>query len=219
MDVVGGLELEHNGQSEHVRFRLSSDEATVLSEFVKEARRLDEAVTAWGGIPASYNVKFRAGEPLEVSGSELADYRCAALLHLLRPFLLQDERTHFHRVRNIISNAVEGSPLMRDYLKAIKDRFSGALIRRQFVFTVGNDLIVNSEAAFERWLNAHEYHRNRRKAQELVAAHDPLPVDSSRPIFIMLLAEKTDAIRFLGWIASTMLSSPESADYFNGRVP
>lgn len=208
MTVEGGLTFSFGDDrpAEAVRFRLSEEDVAVLRPFLREAKALELLTRGWGGIPASYRISFRVGEPLEIGGKEPSPEQRAALLHHLRPFLLENEPISFHVVRGILARSSESTFLIAR-LRQIKDRFKGAGIGRQFRIDVG-DMVLTSEATLNQWLNGFEYHRDLEKSAALIDAHDPVPVDSSRPIFVMMLSEKTESILLLAHIVNMMLSEP-----------
>ena len=208
MPIEGGLTFDFadDRPPESIRFRLSDTDVAILRPFLREAIALESLTRSWGGIPASYGMSFRIGQPLEIRGSEPSAEQRAALLHHLRPFLLENEPFSFHIVRGILARSSE-APFLQSRLREIKDRFKGAGIQRQLRIDVG-DMVLTSEATLNRWLNGFEYHRDADKSAALIAAHDPVPVDSSRPIFIMMLSEKTESILLLAHIVNKMLSDP-----------
>lgn len=170
---------------------------------------MEHALNEMGGVPVSYRVSFDKTKGVQLSGDEPTPLQRAALLHHLRPFLLKKEPFEFGKIRNIITNSTD-TPVLRQRLDQMKELFGGGHLRKQMVISIG-DLVVTSEAALDRWLNGFEYHRDSEKALELIQAHDPLPVDASRPIFRMMLREKANAILHLAQVVGKMLSDPEVA--------
>jgi hypothetical protein len=211
MGLSGGLKFTFaDGRpAQHARFTIAAGDVGVLRSYLAEALILERTVNGWGGIEARLHVSFRMGEPLEISVTEPSPDHRAVLLHRLRPFLLEREPFSFHRTRGIVARGSEGD-FMRERLAQIKQLFTGAHLRSQVVVEV-NDLVVNSEATLDRWLNAFEYHRDEAEALALIRQHDPIPLDASRPIFISLLVDKMKAILHLGHIIHKMLEPPEAA--------
>ena len=190
-------------QSRKCRVVVNEEDVSLLLSYLSEALRLQGAITRNGGFGASYNFSWEAGKPATISGSGPSDDQLAVLVHRLRPFLLQNEPLYFNSIRGIISRGAESKEL-KEWLAQTKLRFTGRLSQQQVVVTA-NDLVLNSEAALEKWLNAFEYHRDLDKADELSKAHSLFPIESSRPIFVMLLQEKAMAVLHLGWLVHKIL--------------
>ncbi|MCY3019801.1 MAG: hypothetical protein NTW87_12330 [Planctomycetota bacterium] len=189
-----------------MRFALGDADEQVLRAFLHEAQALEDSLLRQGGFAASYHVSWKIGQPLVITGTEPNADQRAVMLHRLRPFLLQGESLYFHSVRGILARSSD-SPFLHDWLRQTKARFTCKHSQQQFLISVG-DMVLNSEAALNQWLNAFEYHREEAKAIDLIMTHDPFPVDASRPIFIMMLREKVDAVLHLGHVVHKMLSDP-----------
>ncbi len=208
MALRGGLtfEFDDGRPIERVRFVVDDADEKVLRAFLREAEALEEALLRQGGFGASYHISWSLGQPLMISGTEPDADQRAVILHRLRPFLLQDEALYFHSVRGIVARSTE-SPFLQDWLRQTKARFTSKHSQQQFLISV-SDVVLNSEAALNSWLYGFEYHRDEAKSVALIKAHDPVPVDSSRPIFIMMLREKATAILHLGHVVRKILAEP-----------
>lgn len=208
MAIQGGLTFEFgDGRTpEYARFAVGDADEQILRGYLVEAQALEDALLRQGGFGASYHVSWSIGHPLVISGAEPHPDQQAVILHRLRPFLLQGEALHFHSVRGIVARSTE-SAFVHDWLRQTKARFTCKHSQQQFLIAVG-DVLLNSEAALNSWLYGFEYHRDEAKSVALIKAHSPVPVDSSRPIFIMMLREKATAILHLGHIVHKMLADP-----------
>lgn len=144
------------------------------------------------GAPANLNVLYDASSGLSFSANVPAPEQTLALLHLLRPFQLNDEPTNFNKISNLLSRRL-ASGTFRSMVQRLKDHYSGKAGQELIQFK-SNDVVINSEATLNLWLNAHEYHRDRDKQQELEELHCILPLESSKAIFSMMLHAKVQAI-------------------------
>jgi len=205
MSLTGTITFKFGGDraDENVDFSVGAEEEGTLRAYLREVTDL-EAFILRGGVPrASFRMNWQAGGLPEFSGVEPSDDQRAAFLHRLRPFLLEDEATYFNRVRGVVARSSE-SAFLQEYLHHTKDRFTLKKSRGQFTM-VSNDLVINSETALNLWLYSKEYHRDVKKAADLEEAHTITPIESSRPIFVMMLFEKAEAIRHLGHVVYKML--------------
>jgi len=115
----------------------------------------------------------------------------SVFLHKLRPFILQNERTYFHKVRKLLGFKLTDS-YFRDYFNLQKELFNGK--RNQNFSITSNDEILNSEKILYEWLNAHEYHRDKDKQKFIEYLHQIVPLEASKVLFLGLLSSKTKAI-------------------------
>jgi hypothetical protein len=95
----------------------------------------------------------------------------AEFLHRMRPFVLEDERTSFKRVRGILWQRLN-KPLFLKRLAHLQELFS--VCDLGFTITVG-DIALTAPAAVKKWLNAFEYHRDAGKQAELRAMYEVFP--------------------------------------------
>jgi hypothetical protein len=147
-----------NGE-ELCRATFTADEWQTLQEFAVCAQELHTAADLAGrGGVLRYTLRS-SPDAVDVETEGTADARTwSAWLHRLRPFVLQQERTHFGRVKNLVRRRVTQPEVVAwlDGLSALFDR--GPTVS---FFVEGHE--VNSQSAFTDWLNGFEYHRDRDK--------------------------------------------------------
>lgn len=205
------MEFDDGRPAESASYSVSDEDAKTLRAFLDEALVLERVLPSLELNTLSIGMSARKGEPVAMRGREPGVLQRAALLHHLRPFVLNDEPFSFFRVRNIVAQAVTGA-FLADRLKQIKHLFAGKSMQNQFIISDA-DGIVNSEATLVRWLNTFEYHRNPAKAAELEQRLSPLPVGVTRTLFFMLLAQKAHAVLHLAHLVAKILGyKAESAN-------
>jgi hypothetical protein len=120
-----------------------------------------------------------------------------ALLHVMRPFVLQHEPTAFNRIVNILEKCIP-DPRMRAVLERQKELFSGKNFQQQVKMTAssapGTEAVLNSEETFQLWLNTHEYHRDEDKQAAMEELQALLPFDWLRAMFISMLFDRALAV-------------------------
>jgi hypothetical protein len=146
------------------------------------------------------------GQPIEIRGVQPTDDQTAIFVHRLRPFQLQNEPYQFGKIKNTVAQGTSSSKFMQSYLDRTKDMFTGAAMQQQVRISIGDELL-NSEKALIAWLYAAEYHRDETKMIALLKENRPPPEQLARPIFMMLLRAKIDAVLALGNIVHRLLSS------------
>ena len=73
-----------------------------------------------------------------------------------------------------------------------------------------NETLINSDETLMKWLNAHEYHKDRDKQAELDSLHQVLPLETSRAVFIMMLYDKVRTILILSKLISVIAGKTET---------
>ena len=79
-----------------------------------------------------------------------------------------------------------------------------------------DDVLVNSQDIFSKWLNSHEYHRDEDKRDFIKNLELTFPETGIRSVFLMLLSEKTKAINNIAALINVIISKQNSI-YF--KIP
>ncbi len=83
-------------------------------------------------------------------------------IYKLRPFVLQKERTYFHKVRKLLGLKIDNSDI-KGFLKLQKEMFDGKRLQNFQILT--NETALNTEKTLFDWVNAYEYHRDKDKKE------------------------------------------------------
>lgn len=162
-----------------------------LLSFAECADELKRLRAVQEGLNVKYSIHWNEQTGLHHKCLLPPDDVIAALLHRLRPFVLQDEPTYFFRVCKIITKRLNHHKF-RAAIKHIQDLFSGKDFQSLIVIR-SNEVVLNSDAALMKWLNAFEYHRDTKKREELESLHWLLPLESSRALFVSMMIDKAKA--------------------------
>jgi hypothetical protein len=120
-----------------------------------------------------------------------------ALLHLMRPFVLQEEEMQFGKVLNVLWRHLD-HPMFRRYFDRQRDIFGGR--RWQAFKSMSDGTLINSSETLMLWLNAYEYHRDGEKAAQFEALHHgmrPL-IEFSEARFVAIVLDKARAVIEIG---------------------
>jgi hypothetical protein len=198
------LTIEVSDQRDPVEVRCEFDDSewALLSSFRQLAADLE--ATALLNTPANLRVSFNWDRQrgLQTESTLPNSDSLAALLHRLRPFVLESEQTSFFRIVSVLGKKLR-HPSFHQILGRLRDLYGGGRLRRTVVFT-SNDVVINSERTLNLWLNSHEYHRDPQKAEILAALHKIMPLETSKVIFVILLLDKAEAISHLSAIIETI---------------
>jgi hypothetical protein len=209
MPLSGSCVIEIAGGShapETVAFRFADESVELLHGYLIDVQRLERSLLANGGFPVSLHLSATVGDEVTVTSVEPTDDQRAIFLHRLRPFQLQNEPFHFGTIKNIVAQATLSSPFMQSYLDRTKDMFFGKAMQEQIRVSLG-ETAVNSETAMTAWLYAGEYHRDRTKLLTFLDGRSLPPENILRPLLMLLLRTKIDAVLALGNIVHRLLSS------------
>lgn len=183
---------DSTGQEEKIAGEFREDEHEVLVDFMTFVDELHSAPLFRNGSTGSAKMGQKAGEPLkfEVVLPHWPDV--IVFIHLLRPLILEMERTSFYKVRSLIGKHTRHSTL-QGLLNNQKELFSGKNHQRTIQFR-SNDILINSEKVLQSYLNGFEYHRDKDEMKFIESLHQMLPLDFSKVIFVGLLIDKAKAI-------------------------
>lgn len=205
MSLSGGLlfDFPDGRESVHLRFEINEADAEIMRQFTAATQAMLAAFSRAGGLPTQLHVSFQQSETAQFKTEEPTDDQRAAILHYLRPLILTKEPGSFDRSCGAVRRCSDHE-FLGTHLRRLRDIYSGANLRDTIVISRG-DLALNSEAAFQHWLNGFEYHREADRAAAVAEKGDLLPLEVLRPIFIMMLNEKIKAIMLLSQIIDKML--------------
>ena len=208
------FEFDDGRVPEETPFAIDDVRLPLLHAFVSEALVLEEIVRALGTNPVSVSISARVGEATKVSSRVPSRMELSALLHHLRPFVLEEEPYSFYKVRKWLGASSE-SAVLKAWLKQIKRRFEGQTIRDQMVISSAT-AIINSEGTLKQWLNAKEYHRDADRKEQLATSVGIAPVDISEPVFVMLIYQKAVAVLHLANLVVSMVGQPPGSGARDG---
>jgi hypothetical protein len=211
------LRLENTRTGEVAELAGAIDDAhwKILKRFTEFAAELDEAQYVKLQMPLRFAITWNHETGFEKPTDLPPAQQVREFLHLLRPFLLEDEPTNFLKVCNIFAKYFD-HPLFRQNLKELRRSFQGK--RSQSYFTISSDdLVLNSEEALKLWLNAFEYHRDEHKRERLNAVHQAMPLEISKALFIDLLRYKVEAIWWVAAFIKRIETAPTNQAYIAGQ--
>ncbi len=209
-----------DGLSEVANGEFAVDEYKLLCEFREFAVELAAAELLQPGMKDLGNFSWTAGGEV-VSTSKTPAVQIHQLLHLLRPFILQRERTYVPNVTGLIGRRIVRSRV-HALLGQINDQFLIKPSTQSFTVSSGG-VVINSEPTLQAWLNGFEYHRDRNKRSLLRELQTPgVAFDVTRGILADLLFEKAMAVgrvvEFIARLETAPSARNRSAPYAGSPV-
>lgn len=158
----------------------------VLLDFVEYAVDLDDLAIVKNGGSAELGIKYEHDQPPTFKTTLPPDEQLFALMHRLRPFILEKESTYFNTVASILTRQIDNSHF-REVIKALRSIFLATRYQNLFKITVNETFVVNTEKALQTWLNGFEFHRVKEKSEVMEQVFVMFPENASKAIFVMLL--------------------------------
>lgn len=202
------LTIGQSGDKYTVSGTFEDKEWKALLDFVQYANDLQSIQLIREGGKVTLNISNNVDSGMSYSVELPPEDQLLALLHRIRPFILQSEPTNFNRVCKYISRRFDDKSI-RNFLKSLCERYSGK--RMQTIVQVeSNKVLINSEETLLKWLNANEYHKDHDKQAELKSLHQIVPLEASRTFFVMMLYEKIEVIFILANFINVMAGEQET---------
>jgi hypothetical protein len=184
------------GEEERTRVAIPDEDWQTLVAFAAAVEELQQSSCLQNGLAVNVKIRGNLIDGVTAEGALPESDRIAALLHRVRPFVLQDEPLSYFRVRNILARHVNNAGFRR-LLEEQKDEFSGKEFQCELKITSsapGLTGVLNSDDSFQMWLNGFEYHRDAEKRANIEQLCGMLPFDVARAIFVSMLIDKVRAI-------------------------
>lgn len=194
--VAGDIRTDHS-------FPISDDDWSLFSLYIREVQRLRQTkmIRSWPEI----SFTMSTGQPIGVDGlpeqGELAE-----LLHCLRPFILEKERTSFKNCHATIGKLCHEHEAIKIWLKELSNQFHGVTQRSALSFhvfrnvhddpfeAVRSNTPLNHNRYVQMWLNGFEYHRDESKRSELLELLGGTLDDHAKGVFVSYLHSQSNAI-------------------------
>ena len=187
----------------------SSEEWRCIREFKRRTRELVENSLLKDGYDLSANMSWKAGEPPSFTVKSIPpEEPLRSLLLTFRMFWANDEPSNFLRVSNILSRHIAQADA-RQVIDSLKTRWNQALFGGvMFMSFNGKDLTANT--VFDLWLNAHYFHSDSEKQEQLERLAKMLSPEWVKFLLANAVTECCKAILVLDR-ALQKLSVPETA--------
>ena len=187
-EATAYLRIDESEERHLVSAIFEDEEWDALLRFVEYTKELQSIQLLREGGPAKLHINYVEGAGFSYSSELPSDDKIIVLLHRIRPFVLNDEKTNFFRVCKHLGRRIENEGF-RKFIKHIRDGYSGKRMQ-ETILIMSNETIINSEETLMKWLNAHEYHKDCDKQAEIESLHQILRLETSRAMFVSMLITK-----------------------------
>lgn len=182
---------------------ITQEDWDLLEEFSRYAEECLTTELALKGVPVSVNLRYGKKNMFE-STAELPDWDDVQLfLHKFRPIGLQESRTSFLRICNLLAKILD-HPRIRSFIGEQRARYNLMTISSIMSIQIGKARII-SEKFLQDYLNAFEYHRDKEKQLFFDEMNSMFPTDIMKAYFVLLLSEKIQALQIIFLFVRTIM--------------
>jgi len=190
-----GIRSQDGSIDEEILLSFDDKELEVLARYKENLERLKEA-SILKNMPHITSFRYNVEEGMKYEYLEFNTEDVSALLHLARPFLLDEERASFKKTLDIFGKKGKGTNL-NVHLKAITGRYEKGTYQPYFQISV-KGIPLFTEKTLKSWLYGIEYHQDREKRELVKELEEVLGEKDSRAFFLSQLLGKMEAIFLLG---------------------
>lgn len=194
-----------NGDHQHLEGQFEEAEWQILQAYSEFTDELIETKLLKTGGSVSVSLSWTEASGQISATTELPpDDEIIVLLHRLRPFLLQKERTNFLSVCSLLGKRLNNR-MVRGYLKQVREYYTGKELQGRFRMVINDDILLNSDQALDLWLNAYEYHRDPEKREKMQELSQMISFDGAKGILLNVLLAKVRAILMLSQLVNGII--------------
>lgn len=184
----------------------TDEEWALAVEYAEYASVIETTQWVRRGMATNLSVKWDEAQGLTTKTELPTDVELREFLHVLRPLILQDERTFFLKILKIFSRHIRLDGFA--FFKQLKGQFTGHDFTRQVRIEVQragetDRILLNSDDFLRLWLNAYEYHRDRGNRARIEELHEVVDLEHTKALMLHLLVDKTRAILSLRGLIAT----------------
>ena len=161
------LTYKETGSSQEISAEFEDSEIDLLTDYLSNTRRLNEAKVVQSGMPGNLQLHYdkKNGTKLSLQATLPDEENILSFLHRMRRFILNDECSSYNRVTGIIARRFNDSSI-RSMIKTQRKIYDGKDFQ-QLIQIESNGVLLNSEKMLFDWLNAFEYHSDQTKKEEI----------------------------------------------------
>ena len=172
---------------------LTDDDWKCIELFKKRANELIKTrILSELGSGISANITFKPQQPLIADVKLPHDDDLRAFFSIFRFFLLKEEPCNFFRVMNIIKRRARHDQV-NQAMDNIKAQWTGEN-RRRVMSIKYNDRELTTEFLLKLWFNAHYFHSDENKMEELQQLNDLISDDFSKYLLSSAIYDAANAV-------------------------
>jgi hypothetical protein len=183
-------------QKVNISKSLTKSELKCIKLFLKKAKELSQThIMSANDSKISSIMKAEKGKPVQSSVSLPNEEYLRSFYTAFRFFYLKEEKSNFLRIANIVKRRTDNE-LSEKYIECLKDMWNGALARQQMQTYIDGKEITPT-MLIDLWFNAHYFHSDECKDQNLVNLKEALSVNQCRFMLADAVIEASMAVLHL----------------------
>ena len=203
-DLQATLRSYDDAKSEHVAFTIPHEEWALLLSFHQEAERLRSTRFVQEQQGGQIAVTLSVHQAIRSAAKQVDKKAVGAMLLKLRPFVLENERTFFHKVKNLLKRRLDHRAF-RMHIDLLDDAFSLRTLQRGIRVPSGRRHLLSVPVVMD-WLNAYEYHRDPDKKKAVTHDLGFFGLDQNgMPVILFALTEMIQSVLDLDGLVETLI--------------
>jgi hypothetical protein len=190
------INLLNSSEKTLINIEFDEQEYDVLHEYLEEIKRVRESKVVKSRLKVSIKITASVNDNIDTNENIPNDDDLYVLLHLLRPFLLNDESLNFGKITNMLVRRIKND-LIAKLIEQYKAKYSGKSLRSILQISV-DDNVLDIDKYLEKYLNGLEYHRDKKKQTEIKQFFEYFPDNIGKALILSLIMDKANAILEIG---------------------
>lgn len=193
------LTFPRNAQQKVLKGEVEDEIWSHLIWYCDEVECMQEVVKCFGFHKITTKLSIDSWAGMSATSNVLPAHSRSALLHALRPFLLQNEPISFDRTQSLFAQVFKHGWINRAMLWQ-RDHYRGIHIQSKVQIVSRQKGNFISEKVFNDWLYGYEYHRDLDKRKKIEAWKKQMPDGFAEGVLEGMLFSRVEAIVFLSRI-------------------
>jgi hypothetical protein len=191
-----------------VSFLIPDEEWEQLIQFLHHVAGLRATRFVREGRGGSIGLTWGRDEGLRVRGKEVEEEPVWAMLHKLRPFVLQNERSYLPSILKVLKRRLSHAAFHRDLDKLRDGFFLKTMEQRMLLRGAGRPPL--SQHVVMDWLNSYQYHHDDEKRVAVLADLGPFAEhQDGMSTVLFALVDMVQSVLDTGALVETLKSCSE----------
>ena len=201
------LRTPEGAVDESLTVQLTDDEVERLRNFSRLMSRLASTQLVNRGIPAITKMQYAEGA-MHFVCEQYSNGELHELLHVLRPLILQEERSSFQNIGAIVGRRLRHQ-LISARLKHLRRVYAEGDLSRFMQIKI-NEHPLFADETIKLWLNGEQYHSDDDKAAAWCRLENAMTASNARALVIEQLRSKVMALDELHSVVELLLEAIDS---------
>ena len=198
------LRSTEGSASEEVSLDVPDEDWDRLLAFHREVERLRSTRFVQERQGGQIAVNWSVGQPIRSNAKQVDIEAVGAMLLKLRPFVLQDEETFFHKIKKLLKRRLAHKAFRR-HIDLLDDGFTLRTLGRKIKFQGQGRTPLSVDVVMD-WLNSYEYHRDPKKKEAVEQDLGFFGQDQDGlPVILFALTDMVQSVLDLDGLVETLI--------------